>query len=161
MNRADFRIGVRREKPEELVDTLNRIGLCASDAGPCRPDSGENCQRPFDAEGFTRNRSSKSDCNPCTMNCDAARIRLGQRSCGPSTKAPATWRAITPLPMPTPSRRKQQNVEMLFAHIKRILQLDRLPLRVPNATRDEFQFGALHSQMRAQPLILCSDVLKL
>src|SRR5205814_5051567 len=36
------------------------------------------------------------------------------------------------------SRRERKKVEMLFAHLKRILKLDRLRLRGPNGARDEF-----------------------
>src|ERR1700689_1972242 len=36
------------------------------------------------------------------------------------------------------SRRQRKKVEMLFAHLKRILKLDRLRLRGPNGARDEF-----------------------
>ena len=34
------------------------------------------------------------------------------------------------------SRRERKKVEMLFAHLKRILKLDRLRLRGPNGARD-------------------------
>jgi hypothetical protein len=36
------------------------------------------------------------------------------------------------------SRRLRKKVEMLFAHLKRILKLDRLRLRGPNGAHDEF-----------------------
>ena len=40
------------------------------------------------------------------------------------------------------SRRQRKKVEMLFAHLKRILKLDRLRLRDPNGAKDEFLFAA-------------------
>ena len=40
------------------------------------------------------------------------------------------------------SRRLRKKVEMLFAHLKRILKLDRLRLRGPNGARDEFLLAA-------------------
>ena len=40
------------------------------------------------------------------------------------------------------SRRQRKKVEMLFAHLKRILKLDRLRLRGPNGARDEFHLAA-------------------
>ncbi|MEO5867683.1 MAG: transposase, partial [Sphingomonas sp.] len=40
------------------------------------------------------------------------------------------------------SRRQRKKVEMLFAHLKRILKLDRLRLRGPNSARDEFHLAA-------------------
>jgi hypothetical protein len=40
------------------------------------------------------------------------------------------------------SRRQRKKVEMLFAHLKRILRLDRLRLRGPCGARDEFLLAA-------------------
>ena len=37
---------------------------------------------------------------------------------------------------------------MLFAHLKRILRLDRLRLRGPNGVRDEFHLGATAQNLR-------------
>lgn len=39
------------------------------------------------------------------------------------------------------SRRQRKKIEMLFAHLKRILELDRLRLRGPNGARDEFHLA--------------------
>jgi hypothetical protein len=40
------------------------------------------------------------------------------------------------------SRCQRKKVEMLFAHLKRILKLDRLRLRGPSSARDEFHLAA-------------------
>ena len=40
------------------------------------------------------------------------------------------------------SSRARKKVETLFAHLKRILRLDRLRLRGPNGARDEFHLAA-------------------
>jgi hypothetical protein len=40
------------------------------------------------------------------------------------------------------SRRQRKKVEMLFAHLKRILKLDPLRLRGPCGARDEFHLAA-------------------
>lgn len=40
------------------------------------------------------------------------------------------------------SQRARKNVEMLFAHVKRILKLDRLRLRSPTGAKDEFHLAA-------------------
>jgi hypothetical protein len=40
------------------------------------------------------------------------------------------------------SRRQRKKVEMLFAHLKRILRLDRLRLRGPSGVKDEFLLAA-------------------
>lgn len=46
------------------------------------------------------------------------------------------------------SRCERKKVEMLFAHLKRILRLDRLRLRGPNGTRDEFHLAAAAQNLR-------------
>jgi hypothetical protein len=46
------------------------------------------------------------------------------------------------------SRRLRKKVEMLFAHLKRILKLDRLRLRGPNGARDEFILAATAQNLR-------------
>jgi len=46
------------------------------------------------------------------------------------------------------SRRERKKVEMLFAHLKRILRLDRLRLPGPNGARDEFHLAAAAQHLR-------------
>ena len=46
------------------------------------------------------------------------------------------------------SRRQRKKVEMLFAHLKRILKLDRLRLRGPSGARDEFHLAATAQNLR-------------
>ena len=46
------------------------------------------------------------------------------------------------------SRRERKKVEMLFAHLKRILKLDRLRLRGPRGARDEFLLAATAQNLR-------------
>jgi len=46
------------------------------------------------------------------------------------------------------SRRERKKVEMLFAHRKRILRLDRLRLRGPCGARDEFLLAATAQNLR-------------
>src|SRR5260370_22664202 len=46
------------------------------------------------------------------------------------------------------SRCQRKKVEMLFAHLKRILKLDRLRLRRPNGPRDEFHLAAAAQNLR-------------
>jgi hypothetical protein len=46
------------------------------------------------------------------------------------------------------SRRLRKKVEMLFAHLKRILKLDRLRLRGPCGARDEFHLAATAQNLR-------------
>ena len=44
--------------------------------------------------------------------------------------------------------RARQKVEMLFAHLKRILKLDRLRLRGPNGAGDKFHMAATAQNLR-------------
>src|SRR5436309_9243427 len=46
------------------------------------------------------------------------------------------------------SRRERKKVEMLFAHLKRILKLDRMRLRGPDGARDEFHLAATARNLR-------------
>src|SRR5512147_1654892 len=46
------------------------------------------------------------------------------------------------------SRKDRKKVEMLFAHLKRILRLDRLHLRGPNGAHDEFLLAAIAQNLR-------------
>ena len=46
------------------------------------------------------------------------------------------------------SRRERKKVEMLFAHLKRILRVDRLRLRGPSGARDEFLLAATAQNLR-------------
>jgi hypothetical protein len=46
------------------------------------------------------------------------------------------------------SRDKRKKVGMLFAHLKRILNLTRLRLRGPNGARDEFTLAAIARNLR-------------
>ena len=57
-------------------------------------------------------------------------------------------RAIAKTEAYVASRRERKKVEMLFAHIKRILRLDRLRLRGPSGARDEFLLAATAQNLR-------------
>ena len=46
------------------------------------------------------------------------------------------------------SRRERKKIEMLFAHLKRILKLNRLRLRGPCGARDEFLLAAIAQNLR-------------
>ena len=46
------------------------------------------------------------------------------------------------------SRRERKKVEMLFAHLKRILKLDRLRLRGPNGAVGKFLLAATAQNLR-------------
>ena len=52
------------------------------------------------------------------------------------------------------SRRQRKKVEMLFAHLKRILKLDRLRLRGPNGAKDEFHLAAAAQNLRKMAKVI-------
>lgn len=102
-----------------------------------------------DAEGFMRYRSSKSDCDPCPTKqrcCPNAPGRKILRSIYEGARDMA--RDIAATDAYAVSRRERKKVEMLFAHLKRILRLDRLRLRGPNGARDEFHLAAAAQNLR-------------
>ena len=53
------------------------------------------------------------------------------------------------------SRRDRKKVEVLFAHLKRILKLDRLRLRGPSGAHDEFLLAATAQNLRRMAKWLC------
>jgi len=102
-----------------------------------------------DQEGFMRYRASKLDCDPCTLKpccCPNAPARKILRSIHEGARDMA--RDIATTDAYTTSRRQRKKVEMLFAHLKRILKLDRLRLRGPNGARDEFHLAAAAQNLR-------------
>jgi hypothetical protein len=53
------------------------------------------------------------------------------------------------------SRNDRKKVEVLFAHLKRILKLDRLRLRRPSGAHDEFLLAATAQNLRRMAKRLC------
>jgi hypothetical protein len=66
----------------------------------------------------------------------------------------AIWRAIANSCEGRTSRRLRKKIEMLFAHLKRVLKLDRLRLRGPCGACDEFILAATAQNLRkmAKPI---------
>jgi len=94
-------------------------------------------------------RASKYDCDPCPL----------KPRCSPNTPARKIPRSIhegardrarniAKTEAYLTSRRERKKIEMLFAHLKRILQLGRLRLRGPNGARDEFHLAATAQNLR-------------
>ncbi|MEM9378189.1 MAG: transposase, partial [Pseudomonadota bacterium] len=54
------------------------------------------------------------------------------------------------------SRRARRKVEMLFAHMKKIMGLSRLRLRGPNGAKDEFTLAATVQNLRKMAKLLPS-----
>ena len=94
-------------------------------------------------------RASKHDCAGCALKprcCPNSPARKVPRSIHEGARDMAreiaqSWEGHT-------SRRLRKKVEMLFAHLKRILNLGRLRLRGPNGARDEFLLAATAQNLR-------------
>lgn len=94
-------------------------------------------------------RASKFDCQACALKprcCPKEPQRRVQRSIHEAARNSA--RHISKTDAWLVSRRERKKVEMLFAHLKRILNLNRLRLRGPNGARDEFHLAAAAQNLR-------------
>ena len=93
--------------------------------------------------------SSTYDCAACSLKqrcCPKAPHRRIPRSVHEGARDMA--RDIAGTEAYVTSRRQRKKVEMLFAHLKRILRLDRLRLRGPCGARDEFHLAAAAQNLR-------------
>ena len=109
----------------------------------------------IDEDGTIRYRASKVDCESCELKsrcCPNAPARKVPRSIYEGARDMA--RDIAETDAYVTSRRERKKVEMLFAHLKRILKLDRLRLRGPNGARDEFLLAAAAQNLRKLAKVL-------
>jgi transposase len=94
-------------------------------------------------------RASTYDCGPCELKprcCPNTPARKIPRSIHEGARDLA--RAIATTEAYVTSRRERKKIEMLFAHLKRILKLDRLRLRGPCGAKDEFLLAATAQNLR-------------
>jgi transposase len=94
-------------------------------------------------------RSRQSDCAACPMKrrcCPNTPFRKIARSIHENSRDVA--RRIATTPEYQRSRRERKKVEVLFAHLKRILKLDRLRLRGFTGATDEFTLAATVQNLR-------------
>ena len=101
------------------------------------------------SDGIYRYRARKADCDVCDLR---QRCRPGEagRKVLRSIHEPArdVARQIATTEAYLVSRRERKRVEMLFAHLKRILKVDRLRLRGPHGAKDEFLMAATAQILR-------------
>jgi transposase len=93
--------------------------------------------------------ASKFDCDSCSLKsqcCPNAPVRKIARSVHESARDVA--RAVAGTEQYKKSRKERKKVEMLFAHLKRILKLDRLRLRGLLGAHDEFLMAATAQNLR-------------
>jgi transposase len=101
------------------------------------------------ADGMMRYRATISDCGTCSLKercCPTQPQRKVLRSIHEGARDLARDLSLTDAYLT--SRRERKKVEMLFAHLKRILKLDRLRLRGPNGAKDEFLMAATAQNLR-------------
>ena len=99
--------------------------------------------------GFINYRASQLDCAGCPYKeqcCPNTAFRKVTRSVHESARDVA--RAVAKTPAYRRTRRQRKKVEMLFAHMKRILKMDRLRLRGLSGARDEFLLTATAQNLR-------------
>ncbi|MGH6713010.1 MAG: transposase [Bradyrhizobium sp.] len=100
-------------------------------------------------EGTRLYRSSKSDCQGCAFKpkcCPNTPQRKVPRDLDEDARDVA--RSLANTPAYERSRHRRKKIEMLFAHLKRILRLGRLRLRGPSGARDEFLLAATAQNLR-------------
>lgn len=101
----------------------------------------------------TKYRASQFDCQGCPLKTKCC-PNMTHRKITRSLHEPARElareiaREIAKTAAYRQSRKDRKKVEMLFAHLKRILKLDRLRLRGPNGANDEFLLAATAQNLR-------------
>ena len=100
-------------------------------------------------DGFIRYYARKSDCSACALKAQCTPnqpARKIARHIYEGARDLARELSLTDAYVESQKRRKK--VEMLFAHLKRIMKLDRLRLRGPNGAKDEFHLAATAQNLR-------------
>jgi transposase len=108
-----------------------------------------------------RYRASKYDCQACRLKprcCPREPARYVPRSIYEGARDMA--RQIARSREGRIARRLRKKVEMLFAHLKRILKLDRLRLRGPNGAHDEFLLAATAQNLRKMAKLIPMQILR-
>jgi transposase len=100
-------------------------------------------------------RASKNDCSTCSLKpkCTTAVARKITRDLNEDVRDRV--RALANTEAFQQSRRERKKVEMRFAHMKRILRLDRLRLRGLSGARDEVLLTATAQNLRRLVKCLC------
>jgi len=141
------------DKSKHTDDTFSRSDFTydhEGDAYLCPGGKILTCKGTLVNDGDTlMYRASKYDCGTCSLKtrcCPNTPSRRVPRSIYEGARDMA--RDIAKTEAYTVSRRQRKKVEMLFAHLKRILRLDRLRLRGPCGARDEFLLAATAQNLR-------------
>ena len=100
-------------------------------------------------------RANKNDCSSCALKpkCTTAVVRKVTRDLVEEVREHV--RALANTEAFERSRRERKKIEMRFAHMKRILKLDRLRLRGLNGAKDEVLLTAMAQNLRRLAKFLC------
>jgi len=100
-------------------------------------------------------RANKNDCSACLLKprCTTGPMRKVTRDVNEDVRDRV--RALAKTEAFQRSRRERKKVEMLFAHMKRILKFDRLRLRGLSGAKDEVLLTATAQNLRRLAKLLC------
>ena len=113
------------------------------------------------SDGTVRYRATQAECGACApkpRRCPNTPARQVPRSIREGARDMARDIGRTDAYV---SRRERNKVEMLFAHLKSIVGLERLRLRGPRGARDEFHLAATAQDFRLHAAALRATVLSL
>lgn len=139
------------ERADFTYDGENDVYTCpgGKELKQSRRIFGKPREKKPDEDGMLRYRAGKADCDTCELTarcCPKEPSRKVLRSIYEPSRDRA--RAIAQTTDYAISCKLRKKVEMLFAHLKRILGLNRLRLRGPNGARDEFHLAATAQNLR-------------
>lgn len=140
------------DRSERADGTLNRAEFrfnAAEDRYECPGGRYLTSTGRVTSEGTVLYRASTSDCQSCALRarcCPNMPSRKIARSIHESSRDVA--RALVNTETYRQSRKDRKKVEILFAHLKRILKLDRLRLRGRAGAEEEFLLAATAQNLR-------------
>jgi hypothetical protein len=143
------------EKPGQFhradftYDAANDRYTCPNGKELLRSRRNYKVPRPTPKNGFINYRATNAECAACPMKeqcCPKSPAKRIIRSIHESARDVA--REVRKTPAYRKTRRQRKQVEMLFAHMKRILKMDRLRLRGISGARDEFLLTATAQNLR-------------
>lgn len=140
------------DKSERTDGTVGRSAFtfeCENDRYVCPAGKYLRSAWRTKAKNPFRYRASLYDCEVCPLKpkcCTNMVARKIERS--PYERVHDVARALANTDAYKQSRKDRKKVEMLFAHLKRIMRLDRLGLRGPSGARHEFLLAATAQNLR-------------
>ena len=143
---------IKLAQPGTFTDTLTEIlrnGARALLTQAVETEVADFLGRYADLKTEAGHRASKRDCDVCPLKmqcCPKEPARKVPRSIYEEARDVA--RACAKTEAYVQSRRDRKKIEMLFAHLKRILRLDRLRLRGPSGAAFEFTLAAIAQNLK-------------